>query len=471
MKKVAIVVQRCHESIVGGSESLAWQYATLLKDDYDVVVLTTTALDISDWANVLPEGSDTKDGINIRRFPVTIGRTPYWSLLHDRLWAEYPPRVLGKTRIPNPRYLKWSLSFQEEFIRTQGPYSAPLLDFLSQHWSEYQTIIFVTYLYPTTYFGLLQVPRNHALLVPTLHDEPPAYLSAYKHAAHRAQSIIWLTDAERRLGVNLWGELPGDVVSAGIETKPRKPAKLDKRYVLYCGRIDPNKGCRELFDYFIRFKNEFPSELSLVLAGKDDLPVPNHPDIDFRGFVSAEEKYSLMAGACIFIMPSQNESFSIVTMEAMAQETPVLASGGSDVLVDHLTESGAGKIYNDYKSFAAALSEMLADEDELAEMGRQGREYVTSQFNHETIRASLIDLLRLQQDQSTLPGPLTFARALPPNPKVSLSTERSITVRTIDHGYAVEVEQYPLTNMPGESFYARPKTHDSRIFQDVVVLN
>ncbi len=40
MSKVAIVVQRCHESGGGGAESLAWQYATLLKDSYEVEVCT-----------------------------------------------------------------------------------------------------------------------------------------------------------------------------------------------------------------------------------------------------------------------------------------------------------------------------------------------------------------------------------------------------------------------------------------------
>jgi glycosyltransferase involved in cell wall biosynthesis/predicted O-methyltransferase YrrM len=393
MNRVAIVVQRCHESIVGGSESLAWQYANLLKDAYEVDVLTTTALETSDWANVLPEGVEIKDGINIRRFQVTIGRSRYWGLLHDRLKVEYPPRVLGKRRIPNPRYLKWSLSFQEEFIRTQGPYSTPLLDFLSQKWSEYKTIIFVTYLYPTTYFGLLQIPKNYAFLAPTLHDEPTAYLSAYKHAAHRARSIIWLTDAERRVGSDLWGELPGQVVSAGIETALRQPAKLSRPYLLYCGRIDPNKGCRELFDYFIRFKSEFPSELSLVFAGKNDLSIPNHPDIEFRGFVPADEKYSLMAGATLFVMPSRNESFSFVTLEAMAQQTPVLASGGSEVLVDHLVQSGAGKLYNDYKSFAATLGEMLSDDGKLREMGSKGRDYVVSKYQPKHIHAALISTI------------------------------------------------------------------------------
>src|SRR6185437_7345128 len=81
MKKVAIVVQRCHESVVGGSESLAWNYATLLRDAYEVDVLTTTATEIAEWANVLPEGREQKDGVNIIRFPVTVGRNSYWGQL------------------------------------------------------------------------------------------------------------------------------------------------------------------------------------------------------------------------------------------------------------------------------------------------------------------------------------------------------------------------------------------------------
>ena len=70
MRRVAIVVQRCHEALVGGAESLAWQYATLLADSYDVEVLTTTASDYVTWANDLPEGEELRDGVTIRRFPV-----------------------------------------------------------------------------------------------------------------------------------------------------------------------------------------------------------------------------------------------------------------------------------------------------------------------------------------------------------------------------------------------------------------
>lgn len=395
MKRVAVVVQRHHESVVGGSEALAWQYASLLREAYEVELLTTTAIDISEWANVLPEGSEVKHGVKVRRFKVSIGRTPYWGKLHDRLVLDYRPLdAQGRQqfgRLKTTRYQKWSLAFQEEFIRTQGPYSASLMEFLKHRWTDYWAIIFVTYLYPTTYFGLLQVPARSALLVPTLHNEAPAYFSVYKHAAHRAHSLIWLTEAEQRLGEDLWGDLPGRVVSMSVDTELRRPAQASSPYLLYCGRIDPNKGCREMFDYFIRYKKEFPSGLRLVLAGKDDIPVPSHTDIEFRGFVPDEEKFSLMAGARLFIMPSPNESFSIVTIEAMAQRAPVLANGSSDVLADHIKQSGAGRIYSDYRSFARALNSMLSNGVELAGMGERGREYAVSRYKQESVRNALLE--------------------------------------------------------------------------------
>lgn len=388
MNKIAIVVQRCHEGIVGGSETLAWQYATLLSDAYEVDLLTTTALDTSVWANTLPEGAETKDGVRIVRFPVTIGRSPYWSALHRRLFEAFHPFALAGNGSVVPQ-INWTIALQEDFIRHQGPYSEPLLEFLRKNWSNYRALIFITYLYPTTYFGLQQVPRGKALFAPTLHDELPAYIPAYKHVAQRARGLVWLTAAEQRVGQKLWGDLPGRIVSMAIDTEIRTPQHSEVPYLLYSGRVDPNKGCRELFEYFIAFKQAHPSKLRLVITGIDDMPVPDHSDIEFKGFVSAEEKFRLMAGAMVFVTPSPNESFSIVTLEAMAQNTAVLANGASTVLGDHIKESGAGHVYTDYDSFAHALHE-VSNKDAARNMGQRGRAYVVSKYQTETIRQSLI---------------------------------------------------------------------------------
>jgi glycosyltransferase involved in cell wall biosynthesis/SAM-dependent methyltransferase len=391
VKRIAVVVQRCHESIAGGSEALAWQYANLLKDAYRSEVLTTTATSTLDWANALPAGDEIRESVLVRRFPVTLGRTSYWGRLHEKLLKDYKVDGSGHSSAAGAAGMRqWSLSLQEEFVRTQGPYSEPLLTYLNAHWGDYQTIIFITYLYATSYFGLWRVPPQYALFAPTLHNEEPAYLSVYKYAALRARSLIWLTEAEQRLGESLWGKLPGSVVGMNIDTELRSRDKSKAPYLLYCGRIDPNKGCYELFDYFVRFKEEHPSNLRLVLAGIDDVPVPNHPDIDFRGFVSPEEKFSLMAGARALAMPSAQESFSIVTLEAMAQCTAILGNARSSVINDHITQSGAGRIYLDYPTFVSSLNDLLSRNEEVTRMQTAGRDYVLSRYQTEHVREKLI---------------------------------------------------------------------------------
>jgi glycosyltransferase involved in cell wall biosynthesis len=391
MNRVAIVVQRCHEDVVGGSETLAWHYAQLLSNAYEVDVLTTTAIDTSVWANTLPAGTELKDSVRILRFPVTIGRSVYWSLLHKRLMEELGP--FAPTRSQEVPQLPWSIALQEDLIRHQGPYSAPLLRYINEQWRDYRALIFITYLYPTTYFGLQQIPAGRALFAPTLHDELPAYLPAYKYSAQHARELVWLTSAEARVGQKLWGDLPGRVVSMAIDTQLREPRWMPAPYILYSGRVDPNKGCRELFDYFIRFKQMKPSSLRLVITGKDDIPVPVREDIEFRGFVTPEEKFQLMAGARLFVNPSPNESFSIVTLEAMAQRVPALVNSVSSVLADHVKESGAGRLFSDYQTFAHAVDELTSDEELRSRLGQLGRDYVLSRYQPEIVRRSLISAI------------------------------------------------------------------------------
>ncbi|HKO43258.1 MAG TPA: glycosyltransferase [Pyrinomonadaceae bacterium] len=413
MKRVAIVVQRCHESVVGGSETLARQYANLLKDAYEVDVLTTTATDAAYWANVLPEGLEVSDGINIRRFHVDIGYSPYRTEIFTRMLEDFDRLGAGshQSETGHMRHIPWSIALQEEFVRRIGPYSESLAVYLRENWSQYRSIIFVTYLYPTAYFGLLEVPPGRALFAPTLHDEQPAYLSVYKHAARRAHSMIWLTEAERQIGRDLWGDLPGIVVSMAIDVEPRQPAQRSEPYVLYCGRIDPHKGCDELFDFFIRFKEQHPSPLRLILTGIADVPVPEHPEIDFLGFVPSEEKFSLMAGANAYLMPSKMESFSIVTLEAMGQRTPVLVNGKSNVLADHIRASGGGRMYHDYESFTAGLRGILTTER--SRFTDKGRRYVVSRYTPERVRKLLIEAVE------SCPAPDDYVSRPVPAPSVT----------------------------------------------------
>jgi glycosyltransferase involved in cell wall biosynthesis len=391
MKKIAIVVQRCHKSIVGGSEAEAWHYAGLLKNNFKVDILTTAALDFATWDNELESGVETLEDICIRRFEVTHGRADHWANIHIQLVEQY--NRSSRLKKPLERLIKWPTALQEEFIYNQGPYSEGLMEFLAENNWCYDVIIFLTYLYPTTYFGVFQVPTEKVVLVPTLHDEPPAYLSVYKYMAKRARTILWNTASEKDFACLLWGKLPGDVVGLGVNTGLYPAASLGFSYMLYCGRIDINKGCQQLIDFFLKYKKKYPGDLHLILTGDKKMDIDSSKSIKFMGNVPEKEKFELMRGADFFVMPSPNESFSIVTLEAMAQECAILAAFDSPVVVEHIRRSKAGVLYDSFESFCRGINSILKDKAKTKSMGRSGRKYVIKNYSIRNISKKLNDII------------------------------------------------------------------------------
>src|SRR5262249_295543 len=133
--------------------------------------------------------------------------------------------------------------------------------------------------------------------------------------------------------------------------------------------------------------------------GDNGADQPRHPDIEYRGFVPAHEKFALMAGATLCVMPSPYESFSLATLEAMAQRTPVLVNSASAVLAHHVGQTGAARPYEDYDSFALALEALLADRGGRWERGALGREYVVARYTPERVREALITEVEACSDQ------------------------------------------------------------------------
>ncbi|MEO6688438.1 MAG: glycosyltransferase family 4 protein [Dokdonella sp.] len=387
MKRVAIVVQRCHESVVGGAEALAWQYAQLLSTGFDVEVLTSTAIDYISWKNAIEPGVRMREGISVRAFSVSFERGDYWRKLYLRTIGDAPPGGA-----PQGAHFQRE-GVQEEFIRFQGPHCPDLEIWLRDHGHEYAAVIFCTYLYSTTYFAIRAVCPRKAILVPTLHDEPPAYFSVFAQRYARYEHRIWLTRAEQRVAARLWGFDEGDVIGMAVMHAQSTRAETRKRpYLLYCGRIDSGKGCDELLNAFTRL----PSRLgvSLVLTGVDNMGLPRSPDIEYLGFVDEQRKLALMAGAVGFVLPSRYESFSIVTLEAMAQRTPVLVNARCEVMRDHVDHSGGGFHYASTDEMVRKMEQLCTlTAEERSRIGTAGHDYVLANYRESIIRERLIDLV------------------------------------------------------------------------------
>ncbi len=386
--KVAIVVQRCHERLVGGAEALAWQYAQLLSAGYDVEVLTSTAFDYMKWENDLPEGAEQREGITIRRFHVARGRTPYFHDLHRNMLDAFDARA---DKSPAERYC-WPEALEEEFIRAQGPNCPALLEHLAVNGEQYAAVFFLTYLYPFTLDGIRALPHRRWAMIPTLHDEPPAYLKTFAAIAKITPRILWNTEAERRLGASIWNHDAGNVVAMTVATEPAQPAREGKPYLLYCGRIDVSKGCAELLEGFRTYKAAHPSSpLQLILTGNDVLGVGSRPDVTYLGFVDEQRKFELMAGALAFVQPSPYESLSIVLLEAMAQRVPVIVNAQCEILVDHVLASRSGFFYRGQDEFHAAIDSAVAlDAAARTGNGVRARDYVLANYGREQIKARLV---------------------------------------------------------------------------------
>ena len=289
--------------------------------------------------------------------------------------------------------MAWREALQDEFVRFQGPFCPALEDWLAQHQRDYAAVLFCTYLYPTTYFAIRAVPPAKAIVVPTLHDEPPAYLPVFAARYARYRQRIWLTAAERRTAKRLWGFDEGEVLGMAVEhAQASAPEVRARPYLLYCGRIDRSKGCDDLLRAFERLPSR--RRFSLAFTGEDNLGLPDSPDIDYLGFVGEERKRALMAGASVFVLPSRYESFSIVTLEAMAQGTPVLVDGRCEVMREHIERSGGGLHYESSEDMVEKLERLCTlDAADRARMGAAGRAYVLDNYREDRVRERLTALV------------------------------------------------------------------------------
>jgi glycosyltransferase involved in cell wall biosynthesis len=381
VSRVALVVVRFGRGITGGAEMHAGLVgARLAARGHDVTVLTTCAQDYVTWANALPAGETREDGTRVIRFPVRGERDL-------KRWEAAMQPILQRC---------WTADDEQTLLREQGPDCPALLDHLRDHGSDYDAVIFFTLLYLPTVAGIPLV-WDRAILVPTLHDELSAHLDAQARAIRLARWVMWNSPEEQELANRLYdvtglrGAVAGVGVDAPADAKLRSAevcARLNLAgpFLLYAGRVDPDKGCGTLFEHFLSWAQR-DDRAELVLAGGSWMDIPAHPRIRPLGFLEPADLWAVMAGAVGTVVPSRNESLSLATLESLASATPVIVTGESRVLVGHARRSGAGLVYHDGPGFARAASLLLDQPEVRAAMGAKGREYVAAEFNWERIMA------------------------------------------------------------------------------------
>ncbi|HMD81602.1 MAG TPA: glycosyltransferase family 4 protein, partial [Anaerolineales bacterium] len=382
--KIAIVVQRYGLDINGGAELHCRYVAEHLARHMEVEVLTTCATDYITWRNVHRPGLEKIHGIAVRRFRVDHERNPdRFGRLQDEL-LQYPHTEADE--------IKW--------MNEQGPHSTELIEFIKKNKDTYQFFIFFSYRYFHSFHGVRAVPHK-SILVPTAEPDAVIQFKIFKSLFHLPQGFVYNSVEEKRLIQGLSGnyQVPGDVVGVGSELPPatdadafRRKFNIEDPFLLYVGRIDQNKGCANLFDFFLRYKAQDTSDLKLVLIGSPVMPVPEHPAILPLGFLNDQDKFDALRACELLVMPSFYESLSMVLLEAWAMGKPTLANGNCRVLMGQSIRSNAGLFYSDYEEFSRCLVHLQKNPETRAMMGLNGKRFYEENYTWKIVEDKYLRL-------------------------------------------------------------------------------
>ncbi len=191
---------------------------------------------------------------------------------------------------------------------------------------------------------------------------------------------------------------PIAIVPNGVDAPPSKspdpflsayPALRGRRLVLFLGRVHYKKG----LDVLCRAWAATPRAPHdhLVIAGPDfegtqaNLEIGS--DVTFTGLLGPELRWSALAAAHVFVLPSYSEGLSMAVLEALAAGVPVIASPACNL--PEIRERGCGWVVEPaVQPVARALAEALEiTPAERAHLGSNGSALAAESFSWPRVAA------------------------------------------------------------------------------------
>lgn len=192
-------------------------------------------------------------------------------------------------------------------------------------------------------------------------------------------------------------ERPIEVIYNFVDTSRcrRSPDKCTREHwaprgekiLMHASNFRPVKRVSDVVRIFARVRRELECKLVLVGEGPERLFVQQlvkelrlSDDVHFLG----EQDYleSLLSCADLFLLPSEQESFGLVALEAMSCEVPVIGTtiGGLPEVVVH-GETGFLFPVGEIQEMARAAIDLLSDNERLRQFRKSARQRATAHFD------------------------------------------------------------------------------------------
>lgn len=172
-------------------------------------------------------------------------------------------------------------------------------------------------------------------------------------------------------------------------------------YALIVGRMSAReryKGHDMLIDAWPLVREAVPAARLVVAGDGDDAPrlrAKAGEGIDFAGRVDEPRLAALYRDATLFVMPSTDEGFGLVYLEAMRAATPCIAARGAAEEI--ITDGRDGVIVDagDRDALVAALVQLFSDPQARARMAAAAVQRVSGEFGEAALDARVRCALEL----------------------------------------------------------------------------
>jgi glycogen(starch) synthase len=245
------------------------------------------------------------------------------------------------------------------------------------------------------FFHLATANVYHAPVLVTLHGKWPNRANAIvAEVLCRADWVVGCSDAMLQDGRTLTPQITArsSVIYNAVEAPSVLPAPLpfNPPQCLCIGRLASDKGFDLAVSAFRLVSKQVPhARLVIVGDGPERTALERQAtdqgvthSVEFRGWVAPKSVAGLINSSTIVLMPSREESFGLVALEAAFMARPVVASrvGGLPEIVIHGT-NGLLIDKGDIQTLANAIVFLLTHRDTATKMGRSARIRVQTVFS------------------------------------------------------------------------------------------
>jgi len=175
----------------------------------------------------------------------------------------------------------------------------------------------------------------------------------------------------------------------------------NKKILLTVGRLnkqEQQKGHDRIIQVMVSLVKKIPNLIYIIVGDGDDKPRLENLVLEnklnnfvvFAGQVEDNLLFDFYNLCDVYVMPSSQEGFGIVFLEAAAFQKPVIA-GNKDGSVDAVADGETGILVdpNNIQEIADAIEYLILNRDIAEKMGKAGRERVLMEFSLEIMEDKL----------------------------------------------------------------------------------